>query len=373
VTSLDPHVFPLEAIRTDGWFERVSASIGSFDVLCDILGEAFVAFSLISGARVTALTIDRRRPGETLVDFDVGDGSTSQRLTLDEFRQRLTNALCSPDPTGPAPSRREDSQGIQLHIGARYLLLAPLFGYRLDELHVGEKGSFVVLQHDDRRDVVSLDDLQELLRSHVMQEFYRVDEAQEERNAGIDLTLVEKAEQASAAGKTAEVVTMLGGWMVPLTILLRTPDGARLDPDSRTKLSRALGLLGSALAVQSEPIEALAALRLSVQYALGTPHAGAAYARMGRVLMAEGRFGEAIAPLRRSVNLGGPEEVAWPGLARSFLESGRLLAALGAVLEAEGAGIADSDLGAVRARVFAALPALRNWEELFASGAPPEG
>ena len=52
--------FPLDALRTDGWFERIGEGIGSFQALCEIVGERFFAFSIIVGARITALTIDRR-------------------------------------------------------------------------------------------------------------------------------------------------------------------------------------------------------------------------------------------------------------------------------------------------------------------------
>ena len=38
----------LERIRTDGWFERLGESIGSFHTLCDVLGERFFAFALIA-------------------------------------------------------------------------------------------------------------------------------------------------------------------------------------------------------------------------------------------------------------------------------------------------------------------------------------
>src|SRR6201985_3942380 len=90
---------PLASIRTDGWFERIGESVGSFQALCDIVGERFFAFSMITGARITALTVDRRNPDNTLVDFviaapgdDEGDADI-QRLTLADFRQRLVGAL----------------------------------------------------------------------------------------------------------------------------------------------------------------------------------------------------------------------------------------------------------------------------------------
>jgi hypothetical protein len=69
-----PRVFQLESIRTDGWFERIGENIGSFQALCDIVGPRFFAFAMITGARIVALTIDRRNPDNTLVDFAVGAG-----------------------------------------------------------------------------------------------------------------------------------------------------------------------------------------------------------------------------------------------------------------------------------------------------------
>src|SRR5512147_2104181 len=127
-------VFPLAAIRTDGWFERIGESVGSFQALCDIVGERFFAFSMITGARITALTVDRRNPDNTMVDFAVAGSdaegtSETQRLSLPEFRRRLVSALTAPESPFPPPQRLTDTEAIQLHVGVRYLLLAPLYGY----------------------------------------------------------------------------------------------------------------------------------------------------------------------------------------------------------------------------------------------------
>lgn len=368
MTKPDTKVFPLQAIRTDGWFERVAESIGSFELLCDILGEVFVAFSLITGARVTALTVDRRSPDDTLVDFEIGESeeeTQSQRLRLADFRQRLVSALTTEEPSGPTPERETDTQGIQRHVGVRYLLLAPLFGYSLELLRCGPSRSEVVVNHDGAEVEFELEDFQQLLRSHVMQEFFRAGEAVAERRGGLELSLIPTAEQAASEGRHPQVVELLGGWMVPLTILLRTPDGQRLDRETRATLASALALLGSSLAALGQGQQGQAAFRLAVQYALDTPYAGNAYARMGAALMREKRYGEAIGALRRAANLGGDPEAVWPALAIAFLERGRLLAALGAAEAGTQLLGPEPKLQAVRAQVFSRLPALEGWERLL--------
>src|SRR5678815_4634751 len=116
LSMAEVQTFPLEAIRTDGWFERIGESIGSFQALCDIVGARFFAFAMITGARITALTVDRRNPDNTLVDFVVGADEAepssidTQRLTLSDFRRRLVSALVTDEPMGPPPTRPTDTE-----------------------------------------------------------------------------------------------------------------------------------------------------------------------------------------------------------------------------------------------------------------------
>ena len=127
-------VFPLESIRTDGWFERIGEGIGSFQTLCEVIGARFFAFAMIAGARIVALTVDRRSPENTQVDFIVAsderelEDAPTQRLSIGDFRRRLVNALSADDTSAPAPTRVTDQEAVQRHIGVRYLLLAPIFG-----------------------------------------------------------------------------------------------------------------------------------------------------------------------------------------------------------------------------------------------------
>src|SRR5258708_29520255 len=123
MNDLAPRDFDLDAVRTDGWFERIGDGIGSFQALCEIVGERFFAFSIIVGARITALTVDRRNPELSLVDFVVGGGDSEddpepQRLTLADFRRRLVGALLvEDDGRPPEPKPEAEIEVIQLYIG----------------------------------------------------------------------------------------------------------------------------------------------------------------------------------------------------------------------------------------------------------------
>lgn len=356
----------LEPIRTDGWFERIGERVGSFQALCDILGERFFAFSLITGARVTALTVDRRNPDESLVDFEVsgaevGAEQREQRLTLQRFRQRLVSALLAEESYGPPPKRDTDIEAIQAHIGVRYLLLAPLYGFSLSELEVRAAGSRIKARIDGEECELTLADFRQGLRALVLDELDRVQRSQENRNS-IDLAAIPEARAAAERNEHTRVVELLGNWAMPLTFLLRTPDGQALNDETRILLASALQLLGEAQIAIGETTSGEEMLRLSVQYCVDTDGAGAAYTKLGAALFGLKRYGEAIAPLRRAANLNAPADLIWPMLAQSFLERRRLLAAWGATEEARSNGISDPRIAAVRGAVLRQLPQLEQWE-----------
>src|SRR5262245_19126959 len=334
--------FPLEAIRTDGWFERIGEGIGSFQALCDIIGARFFAFAMITGARITALTVDRRNPDNTLVDFMVGapdaevTDADTQRLTLADFRRRLVAALVTEEPLAPPPVRPTDTEAVQLHVGVRYLLLAPLYGYSLKQLIVDSTGSQLELSHDGVDEKYDLNEFRARIRTHVREELDRVSRG---GRGAIDLGRISEAEACEKRGEHVRVIELLGAWPAPLAIFLRTPEGQLLAPDTRALIARGLGYLGSACIALGEVQKGEEILRLAVQYAGDGPAASEIYARLGESMAQNGRAGEAIAPLRRAANLGADGARIWPELARAFADRGRLLAAYGAVLEAEAAGV----------------------------------
>lgn len=369
-----PLVIPLTPIRTDGWLERIGEGIPSFQALCDIVGVRFFAFAMITGARITSLLVDRRNPDETIVEFVTGGGEGDvdpadiQKLTLSEFRLRLVSALVSSEPFGNAPQRPTDVEAVQLHIGVRYLLLAPLYGYALEELRIQNGRSEIRLLHDGLEETYTLTQFRMRMAAHVREELARV--ARPSRGA-IDLSLVEEADRAAAESDWLHVIELLGSWPAPLAIFLRTPEGQLLPPETRALLARAMGLLGTACISLGEHEKGEEVLRLSVQYAGEGSAAADSYLRMGEAFLSDGRVGEAIAPLRRAVRLGAPPAKTWPLLAQCYARRGRLTAAYAAILECREAGLsAEAAERLLEEAEDSFGPVLRNLEEALEKPGP---
>lgn len=361
--------FPLDALRTDGWFERIGEGIGSFQALCEIIGERFFAFSIIVGARITALTIDRRNPDQTLVDFVVGsaeaDGDLEpQRLTLADFRRRLVGALLVEEERhAPAPERDTDVEAIQLFIGVRYLLLAPLYGYSLVTLSLGgERGAppEMTVLHDGVEERHELDAFRLRVRAHVREELDRVTTGS---RSAIDLSKVADAEACALRREWPKVIALLGTWPAPLAIFLRTPEGQMLAPEARALIAKGLGLLGSACVHVGEIEQAEEVFRIGIQYAQEGMAAAELFRRLGEALLVSGRPGEAIGPLRRAIAFGGLAQEVLPPLARAFIQRGRYVAAFACLKDALSAGTPEKDIADEIRVVEGKLgPALTAWK-----------
>jgi tetratricopeptide (TPR) repeat protein len=357
----------LEVVRTDGWFERVGQTVSSFQALCEILGDRFFAFSLITGARITALTVDRRHPENTLVDFVVGAADSPQadteRLSLAEFQRRLVAALLADAEYGPAPEDAEDADALQHFIGPQFLLLAPLYAMELTELRLDNGKAEICFLSEGSEHAIPLEGFRNNLKDLVRAELTKT--ARSESRSAIDLGSVGKAERMFADGDFRGVRELLGTWPAALTIFLRTPEAQALQADTKATLAHALGLLGSACSALGDSLQAEEVLRLAVQYAGETPTAAKIYERLGLALLSERRTGESIAPLRRAGVLG--SESVWPKLSEAFLARGRLLAALGATEEARHYGLEEEQFEQSRREVEARLgPAWAAWRKLTA-------
>jgi hypothetical protein len=374
----DRKEFSLDAVRTDGWFERIGEGIGSFQALCEIVGERFFAFSIVVGARITALTVDRRSPDQTLVDFVVGVAEAdanleTQRLTLADFRRRLVGALLVEDDTTPTiPTRETDVEAVQLYIGVRYLLIAPLYGYSLRKLTFTGKTAEIVLSHDGSEEQHEIGAFRARIRLHVREE---LDRAAAGTRGAIDLSKVAEAEAAAQKNEWPKVVSLLGAWPAPLAIFLRTPEGQTLTTDARGLIAKGLGLLGSACVALGEIEQAEEVLRIGIQYAQEGVGAADLFRRLGEALLLNGRPGEAVGPLRRALAFGGPPAQVMPPLARAFLQRNRYVAAYACVRGAIDAGMAERELTDELRQIESALGlALTAWKgRLVGSGRATKG
>jgi hypothetical protein len=374
----EPREFSLDAVRTDGWFERIGEGIGSFQALCEIVGERFFAFSVVVGARITALTVDRRSPDQTLVDFVVGLSEADselepQRLTLADFRRRLVGALLVEDEsTPPTPSRETDVEAVQLYIGVRYLLIAPIYGYSLRKLVFLGKAADIVVSHDGVEERYELGAFRARIRSHVRDE---LDRAAAGSRSAIDLSKVAEAEAAAQKGEWPKVIGILGAWPAPLAIFLRTPEGQMLTPDARGLIAKGLGLLGSACVALGEIEQAEEVLRIGIQYAQEGIAAADLFRRLGEALLLNDRPGEAVGPLRRALAFGGPPAVVLPPLVRAFLQRKRYVAAYACLRDAVEAGVSEREMADELRQLETALgTALTAWKgRLLTTGPATKG
>ncbi|MGZ3424669.1 MAG: hypothetical protein ACXWUG_08400 [Polyangiales bacterium] len=359
---------PLDAVRTDGWFERIGESIGSFQALCDIVGERFFAFSLVAGVRITALTVDRRTPDATIVEFIAGEEDPPRKASLPEFRRQLVGALLTTEPFGPPPTRETDVDAVQRHIGVRYLLLAPIFGISLRKLVYDEKQSLIVLLRDGFEETVTVDELRGGIGVLVRQELERAGTG---ARGAIDLSKVAEAETAAQKGDNARVLALLGSWPAPLAIFLRTPEGQALAPDARALIAKGLALLGTACARLGESPQAEEILRLGIQWAGEGALAGDLFRRLGEAYLTDGRPGEAIAPFRRAMVFGAsPREIA-PLLARALMRRGRYVSAMACLRKALAAGVPEQEITVELQQIERQLGVpLTRWRALMTTTTP---
>lgn len=345
--------YDLEAIRADGWFERVVSNVPALARLCEGLGEALVALSLAAGFRVVSASIDRLNNDITSVQW-IREGENGTEITdqgpPEALRTAVLAALLGDADGVVVIPEQPDQAALRAAVGLRYILLAPLFGLVLRRLLVdGGDDPRVLVSHDRGEEVVALRHLRRFLRSRVIDAL----QGQRSRSVAIDLEEAERAHAALQGGRFDEVVGRLGGWIAPLMMYLRTPEGAALEPRTRSELARALATLGSALLHLNRTEEAEEVLRLGSQYGQDGPAAAALYRALARVLIARDRRAESIALIRRALSLEPAQTELLPDLALAFVETRRGTAALGVLRELRAQGADPSRIAAVEQSVRA--------------------
>jgi tetratricopeptide (TPR) repeat protein len=212
---------------------------------------------------------------------------------------------------------------------------------------------------------MTVDELRELVRDRIRTE---ADRYRAGAPSAIDLAAIPEAEAASREGRHERVVSLLGGWPGPLSMILRTPEGAAIIDEPRRAIVRALGLLGSAYAALGRNDWAEDVLRLGIQWGGDGPHGADLFRRLGEAHLTTDRAGEAIGLLRRALalwdmqtveteSLREPRALTHVALARAFFARGRHVAALVSLEDAQVFGASEEFVDPLRREAQAVLGA----------------
>lgn len=360
LASTQPEPIDLADVRTDGWFEQLAEEIPEFEQLCEVLGGRFVAFSFIAGVRITAISYDPQAPESSLVDFATGESEDVERLTLGDFRDRLGANLIDTEAEAIFLPSDPTADDVRACIGRRYLLLAPVFGIHLSALHV-EDDPMVEVDLGHASEKISVQGLRDILDNAVRSEVTR---AKPPAPFSIDFKKIPLADEANQRGDYSETISLLGAWPGPLSMFLRTPQGQALGRNERTKLVKALGLLGDAYLQKNQTDWAEDVLRLGIQFGQELEAAGPLFGLLGRARVSNERYGEAIGLLRRALSLGGDRASLLIDLAQCFTARERYVAALACLNDATAAGASGERVDNLRIDVERALgPAYLRYRE----------
>jgi hypothetical protein len=355
-----PRVYDLSAARPERWFEEVVEQSKDFDKACEIIGRSTLGLALIAGARILSLTANPHSQDRTTVEFSIGQDPTVRQVPLSEFRETIGQLLLTPLQSWSL-SDDPDVEGLQAHIGGRYMLEASLFQVEPLELRHDLGLSEVTLHFNGLRHVLALDDFRDVLDERVRSELG----LDQQDDVAIDLTIVDQAEEANAHGNWGATVAMLNPWLTPISMLLRTGEAEGLTEDVRGRLSTSLDLLGTAYANMGQLDAANEVLRLGIQWAGESGKAAGLFLALGRASVASEKHGEAIGLLRRAIRLGAEESDALPLLAQSLSAREQSLAAMVCNERARTLGADPADLEALaaelRTRLGDAWPTFKAW------------
>lgn len=354
----------LSPIGADQWFEQVRKSSEAFETLCDVMGEKFVGYALIAGVQITGLTIDQLTPSNTVVEFRIGEDGPIRATPLPQFRIQLVSLILSEVPDPGAVVLPLDLAQAQRLVGVRYILLAPIHNLSLKAVVLEAAGRkpraqvmVATMGTEESLAEVEVDMLRERLNSEVQAELRAV----RDQPFKLDLERITDVDVAAEKGEWEKVVNMIGGWPGPLSIFLRTREGQALESSNRARIGRALRLLAAAYRHLGRSAWAEELYRLGLQFIAEGEEGANLFLDLGRAMMEEHRFGEAIGPLRRALSLGAPIQTVGPDLGLAFLRQRRCTAAVVVLEQARTAGVSDKKV----------LPALRLALAILGEAADP--
>jgi len=334
----------LRESRADGWFQRLGERIGSFDTICALMGERFLAYAIILGIQIRTLSRDPRVPANTTVEF-CSDDNMPQVLTLGEFRSRVVQALLQSE-WGPLPDLAlplDEKQVVEV-IGPTNILLAPLFELSIRQLiwvpDEERPRAVVGYLSESGFSFVPIEEFISMLR----QKLHRDLAGTHEDPFQLDLNAVEDARRAADEGDHDKVIRFLENWPGLLATLQRTPVAGQLSQRQLDAIAEGLVLLGNSFKARNRLTWAEELYRLGLQFVKEGGWAARLFCQLGVLLNETERHGEAIGLLRRAQALGIDPVELYPFLGRSFLRRGKLVPAVLLLKEAKDRGVRSEKL-----------------------------
>jgi hypothetical protein len=345
----------LKSTRADDWFDRIGDQVEGFKAISDLMGARFLAYAMILGLQIRSLSRDPHVPANTTVEYEGGDGEP-QSLLLGEFRLRVVQALLRrrhEPPIVALPLEDEDAVRI---LGPSVLLVAPLFDLRLETLIVSPETPqrlIVGFVSSVGMSYLEWPSFEALIRQLVVGDLRGV----QGEPFQLDLTAVENARRAADRGDHAGVIRVLENWPGLLAALQRTPVVKQLSTQQLQLIGEGLLLLGGAFELEGRRLWSEELYRLGLQLVREERPSAELFFRLGVLLMAGERYGEAIGLLRRAQALGIGDDRVLPPLGRALLRRGKKVSAALLLSKATAAGLdapglAD-DLAEVRRAVEA--------------------
>jgi len=335
----------MESYLVEDWFESMVKNIEGFDEVCDLVGYRFVAFAMIAGINMKAVNHNPEFPSESTVEFTIGSDENINEMSMEEFRKTLLLSILSPDNDQPGslsqpPSREE----ITKLLGVRYFLLSPIYNLKLRRLYVldaslGFGGYVVELDKDGKINEWAIPLFRENLRKMVSQE-----EIKEKEPVGrFTPQSIALAEKSLEAGNPTAALEHLRDWILFVRNYRITGGIAQLLHEPDAHFERSLLLTGRAYRLLKRNRISEDIFRFSIQLLPTAKKKPIFLYELALIMIAEGRYGEAIGPLRKAQKLGIPKSLIYPHLGRSFLECDRTVAAFLIFGELNREGLLDDE------------------------------
>ncbi|MBN2717157.1 MAG: tetratricopeptide repeat protein [Deltaproteobacteria bacterium] len=318
----------LDQIRQDHWFDdlKADADPGNFELVAGIIGNRYLAYSILLGLQITRLRQMESPNAMTIVEF-TSDSEMIQKLPLSQFNLQVASVLLG---IGIHTIREcelplTEEQALSI-IGEMPLLVAPLFDIFPSHLAAVQKGSLfksvIGMTTPRGKAFLTIDEFHrlilQLLRFDVQR--YGQERLAFDFNTGPAVAAYEQQDYA-------QVISLLETWPGLLSTMLKTPAQDALSEPQLEGIAQGCQLLGSSFIYMGNVQYAEEVLRLGIRYTGDTPFGAQLFLDMGVLLNQEERYGEAIAFLRRATVTQPTLVAGWIALGRALRHRGRRVAA----------------------------------------------